>query len=353
MSGNASSDTDKQCSPMALESRLTVSVVIPLFNKVDHIRQAIESVLDQSIRPEEVLVIDDGSTDGGDRVVQEYTSSVRLIRRPHQGVSAARNFGIETAKGEAIAFLDADDIWKPYFLEKITALVERFPQACSAASAYEFLTKPGQISQFRFAGIPGHPWQGMIDYFACMAAQGAPPIHASSVVVRRAVLKEIGGFPLGVQWGEDHDTWARLALVGDIAFTSDVLVTINIIAANRATDRRSPRPLLPAADTIAKALTTVDNDKRREDLRKCLRKLVFSSPVINLRYGHSSLARSQLIKYRRLTGLGPRWFALVFCSFLPRQLIRILGSLRKAIFLCAKRGRRAITLALLCFQALQ
>ena len=327
---------------MALESRPTISVVIPLFNKVGHIRHAIQSVLEQSVYPAEVLVIDDGSTDGSDRIVQEYASRVCLIRRSHQGVSAARNFGIETAKSEAIAFLDADDIWKPYFLERITALLERFPQACTAASAYEFLTKPGQISQFQFAGIPGHPWQGIIDYFACMAAKGAPPINASSVVARKAMLREIGGFPLGFQWGEDHDTWTRLALAGDIAFTTDVLVTINVMAANRATDSLRPRPLLPAAATIVEALATVDSDKRREDLRTCLRKLVFSSPVINLRYGHSSLARSQLIKYRRLTGLGPRWCALLFCSFLPQPLVRLLGLLRKLVVVWPKGTSRAL-----------
>src|ERR1700682_6150639 len=133
---------------MALGSPLTVSVVIPLFNKVDHVRQAIQPVLAQSRRPEEVLVIDDGSTDGSDRVVQEYVPSVSLIRRPHGGVSAARNFGIEIANGDAIAFLDADDTWKAHFLERVAGLLERFPQACAAASAYEFLTKPGQISQF-------------------------------------------------------------------------------------------------------------------------------------------------------------------------------------------------------------
>lgn len=320
---------------MALGNPLTVSVVIPLYNKVDHIRQAIQSVLEQSVCPEEVLVIDDGSTDGGDRVVQEYASDVKIIRRPHGGVSAARNFGIEIAKGDAIAFLDADDFWKPQFLERVIALLQRFPQACAAASAYEFLTNPGQVSLFHSSGIPRHSWQGIIDYFACMAAKGAPPLHASGVVARRAVLRQIGGFPLGVRWGEDHDTWARLALAGDIAFTNDVLFTVNAIAAHRATDSRSPRPLLPAAATIAEALTITNDDDRRKHLEICLRRLVFNSVTINLRYGHSTLARSQLIRYRKLSGLGPRWFALVFCSFLPKPMVRMLALLRKVVVLQA------------------
>lgn len=318
---------------------ITVSVVIPLFNKAAHIRQAIESVLEQTRRPEEVLVIDDGSSDDGDRVVQQYASTVSLIRRPHQGVSAARNFGIEIAKSPAVAFLDADDFWKPRFLESVTALLDRFPQACAAGSGYEFLTQPGHIEQFHFAGISKHSWEGVIDYFACLAASdyGAPPLHASGVIARRHVLKKIGGFPVGVRWGEDHDTWARLALAGDIAFTNEVLFTVNVIATNRASDIQCPRPLLPAAATVAGMLAATVDDNRRKDLEKYLKRLVFNSAMINLGYDHSSLARKQLIRYRHLSGLGFRWCTLVFCSFLPHPMIRMLGRLRKAALAQAEK----------------
>lgn len=321
---------------MPFESAFTVSVVIPLFNKAEHVRQAIDSVVAQSRVPDEILVIDDGSTDGSDRVVQEYASRVSLLKKPHKGVSAARNFGIETAKGSAIAFLDADDVWKPHFLEKVTALLERFPQAGVAASGYEFLTKGGQVSQFHFAGIPRHSWQGIIDYFACMAANGVPPLHASGVIARTDVLKHVGGFPVGVRWGEDHDTWARLAIATDIAFTNEILFTVNIIATNRATDSLSPRPTLPAVTTVTKLLATVNDNRRRANLQKYLKRLLFISVITNLRYDHALRARKQLILYRHLSGLGPRWFALAFCSFLPHPLVRMLGLLRKGGLACQK-----------------
>jgi len=315
---------------MPLRSLQTVSVVIPLFNKEYHVRQAIESVLAQSRDPEEILVIDDGSTDGSYRVVHEYAPSVSLISQPHRGVSAARNLGIGVAKGDLIAFLDADDFWKPFFLEKVAALFERFPQACAAGSGYELLTKPGQISHFRFAGIPTQSWQGIIDYFACIAVRGAPPLHASGVIASRAVLKQIGGFPVGARWGEDHDTWARLALAGDIAFTNEVLFTVNVVASNRASESRSPRPVLPAAGTILRALDTANN-KRRAHLRKYLNVLIFNSATANLRFGHQSLARRQLVMHRKLTGLRVRWLGLMLCSFLPSWMIRAVSLLRKAI----------------------
>lgn len=322
---------------MASNRSLTISVVIPLFNKADYLKQAIESVLGQSRRPQEILVIDDGSTDGGDRIVRDYASTVQLVCVPHAGVSAARNRGIEMARGQLVAFLDADDVWKPRFVENVAGLLERFPEACAAGSAYEYLIRPRKIAQLRFAGVPKGSWQGIIDYFACVAGRGAPPLTSSVVIARRAVLQQIGGFPVGVRWGEDHDTWARLALAGEIAFTTEVLATQNIMASNRATDASTPRPPLPAAATIATALETAIDKRRRAHLQKYLRRLTFVTVMTNLRYGHSALARSQLIGERRHTGLGFRWLALLLCTVLPQPFLKVGGHLR-AIVLIRERG---------------
>ena len=106
----------------------SVSVVIPLYNKAPHISRAINSVLGQTSPPEEIIVIDDGSTDGGGDIVKAYQDPrIRYIRQENQGVSAARNRGIELAKGELIAFLDADDAWKPKFLETISEMRSLYP----------------------------------------------------------------------------------------------------------------------------------------------------------------------------------------------------------------------------------
>src|SRR5690606_38944730 len=97
-----------------------ISVVIPLYNKEVYIKQTIENVLKQSYQEFEILVVDDGSKDNGPAIVKSFTDSrIKLIQKINGGVSSARNVGIQNAKYEYIAFLDADDIWLPNHLEEI------------------------------------------------------------------------------------------------------------------------------------------------------------------------------------------------------------------------------------------
>ncbi len=106
------------------------SVVIPLYNKASHVRRAIESVLAQSVRDFELIVVDDGSTDGGLDVVRSVEDGrIHVVQQQHSGVSAARNRGAQEAAAEVVAFLDADDTWTPEFLKTAMSLRERLPEA--------------------------------------------------------------------------------------------------------------------------------------------------------------------------------------------------------------------------------
>ena len=109
-------------------SEPTISVVIPLYNKQLEIGAAVRSVLAQTRPPQEIIVVDDGSTDGGAEVVCAIGSPlVRLVRQSNAGVCAARNRGIAESTGEYIALLDADDAWEPGFLAEIAAMIREFP----------------------------------------------------------------------------------------------------------------------------------------------------------------------------------------------------------------------------------
>ncbi|NIA10441.1 MAG: glycosyltransferase, partial [Nitrospiraceae bacterium] len=132
-----------------------VSAVIPLYNKAPYIQRALRSVLAQIFQDFEIIVIDDGSTDDGAQIVKSIPDKrIRLIQQENAGVSAARNRGIKEAKGDLIAFLDADDAWKSEFLETILRLKKKFPEAGAYATAYEMVFPSGKIVVPKFKAIP-------------------------------------------------------------------------------------------------------------------------------------------------------------------------------------------------------
>lgn len=200
-----------------------VSVVIPLYNMAHYINRAINSVLSQTTPDFEIIVIDDGSSDDGGKLVQGINDSrIRYIRQENQGVSAARNHGIAEARGELIAFLDADDFWKPRFLEEIDNLRKQFPQAGAYATALESQSRRGVFPP-DFNILPRGQKTGLINFFKVIKYR---PIWPSAVAVPKKVLEEIGGFPVGEFILEDLDTWLRIALRYPIAWSNQVLSTL-------------------------------------------------------------------------------------------------------------------------------
>lgn len=110
-----------------IDSSLLVSVIIPTFNRADYLVEAIESVLAQSYRPIEIIVVDDGSTDGTAEAISRLGDTVRYMWQPNQGASVARNTGIALAQGDLLAFLDSDDLWEPEKLTWQVAALETNP----------------------------------------------------------------------------------------------------------------------------------------------------------------------------------------------------------------------------------
>jgi glycosyltransferase involved in cell wall biosynthesis len=209
-----------------------LSVVIPLYNKAPHIGRALKSVLAQTIPADEVIVVDDGSTDGGGEVVKSFTDRrIKLICQENQGESAARNRGISEAEGGLIAFLDADDTWKPRFLETILHLQKRFPQAGAYATAIEIVDSNNLLHRHQLNILPPGIIEGVIDNYFKVALKW--PLSASSVAIPKKILQEIGGFNVGESLGEDQDTWLRVALRYPIAWSNQYLACYYQNAVNR------------------------------------------------------------------------------------------------------------------------
>lgn len=228
------------------------SVVIPLFNQGATIERAITSVLHQTVTDWELLVIDDGSTDRGAEVIARLADPrIVVVRQPNQGVSAARNHGIERSAAGVVAFLDADDHWASDHLENLSRLIRDFPAASVYATAYQIVSEDGRARPVRLRA--GRPRRALLADYFLEAAELEPPIQTSGVAVRKVALDAIGGFPPGVTTGEDLITWSRLLCSGALAYSTDA--TSFYVAPPISAKRRLAAVRRPASpDYVGEAL---------------------------------------------------------------------------------------------------
>lgn len=205
---------------IGVERSPSVSVVIPAYNSAAWIVEAVESVLAQSVPAQEIIVVDDGSTDDTASRLAPFAGRVTLLRQENQGVSVARNAGVARASGDLIAFLDADDVWHPKKLEIQVAAFVREPALALVGTGV--VDWPGSFgadaSDGRSARVGWHE----------LAVKNR--LTTSSVMVRRAVLASVGGFDSHLRGPEDLDLWLRVAEVGQVAVLGAELVGYRTIS---------------------------------------------------------------------------------------------------------------------------
>ena len=215
-------------------SEPTISVVIPLYNKQLEIGAAVRSALAQTRPPQEIIVVDDGSTDGGAEVVRAIGSPlVRLVRQSNAGVCAARNRGIAESTGEYIALLDADDTWEPGFLEEIAAMIAEFPGCGVYSTAFNIVSHDGRFP----ARTPSE--RGVVANFFRDSAHRYISIPSASAVPR-AVFEAVGGFPEGMKIGGDMYMWIKIARRYAVCFSPKPLANYSKVASNRSASSYTP-----------------------------------------------------------------------------------------------------------------
>lgn len=209
--------------------RIMISVIIPLYNKEKYIVCALQSVLNQTFGDFEIVVVNDGSTDNSVAEVGKIKDSrIRLIHQKNAGVSAARNRGIEVAKGDLIAFLDADDEWKPEYLSTQYRLYQTYLECNIFACSYESCDVDGKVTPIILRKLPFSEESGILSNYFEVACCSHPPLWTSAIMVKKIAIQAIGGFPLGVKSGEDLLTWAQLAVGNKIAYCREVLAVYNL-----------------------------------------------------------------------------------------------------------------------------
>lgn len=201
-----------------------VSVVIPTFNTpAEFLREAALSAAEQTPPPLEVIVVDDGST--STLTVPDHRL-IRVVHQPNRGPSAARNRGVHEARGELVAFLDADDLWHPGKLAAQSAAM-RDPDIGLCSCDFDVLNADGTIRDGW--GGDGGSYQQLL---------GGNSVHTSGVVVRRARIIEVGGFDESLTHSEEWGTWLDIARYCRLAHVPQVLVRYRLHEQNASRDYR-------------------------------------------------------------------------------------------------------------------
>lgn len=195
-----------------------VSVIIPSYNYGRFLREAIQSVLDQTLRPHEVIVVDDGSTDESLEILRSFGDSINFIEQSNQGVAAARNKGAEMAAGEFVAFLDADDYWHR---EKLEKQIEKFRGDAELGFVHCGITnvdEKGTALEDYVVGDEGWLANALLTF--------QPVVIANTIVVRRSLLTKIGGYDTNrdLHPSEDWDLCYRLARECKVGFVREPLL---------------------------------------------------------------------------------------------------------------------------------
>ncbi|MCF0048437.1 glycosyltransferase family 2 protein [Dyadobacter sp. LJ53] len=193
------------------------SVVIPLYNKEKYIIKTLDSVLCQTHRGFEILIIDDGSTDRSVQLIDEYTDKrIRVISQKNGGVSAARNTGITNSQYDFVALLDADDWWDSEYLENMKNLILKYPTASLYASEYIRVFKGRMMPSMSV--LENGADHDLINPLVYGTKNGVLPLHTSSVVIRKSILKRAGMFDNRISYFEDYDLFLRIISFGMLAY---------------------------------------------------------------------------------------------------------------------------------------
>ena len=204
-----------------------VSVVMTVFNTRQYVKQAVESILSQSLSDLELVIVDDGSTDGSTGILRELArrdTRVRLVSRPNTGILRAANEGLSMARGEFLARMDSDDVSLRYRLEKQVEFLRSHPDVVALSGLYDYVDEKGRkLTTIRM------PLDDEAIQLACL--KGIPALCHGCLMVRTSVLQFIGGYDAAFTAAtEDLDLFLRLGEVGRLANLPEVLLRVRLHA---------------------------------------------------------------------------------------------------------------------------
>jgi glycosyltransferase involved in cell wall biosynthesis len=199
---------------------MNISVIIPTFNRASLIERAVGSVLEQTVKPLEIIVVDDGSTDNTQEVIENIGSSlVKYVYRENGGAGAARNTGVKKASGDWIAFQDSDDVWRPDKLEKQVEHIKKHPEHGLVYTSYEMHLEDGTGIV-----IPGKQDGMALEGSIFIPLLIRNTVGAPTVTVQKKLFESVGGFDESLKSLEDWDFVLKFSRKYEIGFVDDITV---------------------------------------------------------------------------------------------------------------------------------
>ena len=321
-----------------MSNKPSVSVIIPAYNRAETIGPVISSVINQTFPVSEIIVIDDGSTDGTDSAIREvieansrWEDRMTHLKQPNGGKSSALNLGLPHAQSEWIAFNDSDDLWKSDKLEKQFMAIDRFPhcKVCFTDTLYGY---QGTTTTLEIAGIKPRDNMGVMKDMPLLLASRASGIMMQTLVVHSGIIKDFGEFDTRLTVSQDTDLLFRLSLLADFCYVNEPLVLL---------DREESR-----TDKLTRRHPTIKPARMKEDLHMHSKWKSLADPadtrlmrVLNDRYLSmlSALSNSYALegdfqnaeKYIKMAHVesksvkyGAKWLMTKFFPGLTRSLIQ-------------------------------
>jgi len=318
---------------MTLNSNIypLISVIIPLYNKAPYIARALDSVLAQTVQDFEVIVVNDGSTDGSERIVQGYHDPrIHLINQENQGVSAARNRGVNEAQADLVAFLDADDEWLPQFLETIFRLREKYPEAGLYGTGYRTMNENGSIYDCVYNEKKGS--QIIPNYFAAKNKLSYMIISTSGMAIPKVIFKSVGGFPGGYQQNEDRAIRGKIALNNHVAYAPNVCAMYYRYPKNTR-ERFVSKYISDAFSDYIKTCSKDELNKREDaaDIREFCDRARLACSMNNIQTHNDCIKIRACLKEVQSPACQITRCRLYIMSYSPTILLQILCSFKRKI----------------------
>lgn len=312
------------------------SVIVPLYNKAAYIEKTVKSILAQTEQDFEIIVVDDGSTDDSALIVEKIQNEkIRLLKQKNQGVSAARNYGIQNAQGEYIAFLDADDFWMTNFLEVANGLIQTYPCAGMVCPSYQ-VTYENRIVHPKWRGVVDTEKHLVDDFFEMATGSFWISCSSNTIVKRDAIDKLNYWFAVGETCYEDFDFWIRIGANEAVAHSNIVCATYNRITEKNARKTHYSNKVV-YSKTFMQTLDELLNSDRYGKQQKCYLKQIKDRRMVPYIFslfcvGDRKKAVFEINNWKPTSEYKKYRLALRVISFMPAKALQLIQQIRYKIF---------------------